>query len=329
MGETSTYGLLWNHRAKILVGLSEGDARCCAPWGTPLATSRGAGRTQSRPRSGSSSGRVEATCANSQGARTFRAARRWSRVKSAGVVRAAPSTQTKMLPSGSVAAGFAGAACSLTASEAARATDSHDGDTRGANIQASPRQGHGESTMQIGWIGTGVMGASMAGHLLRAGHTLTVFTRTRAAHSPCWTRAPRGLTPHAISLAERRRLLDGRLSERCRRGGCPGLASAPPATRAQSPARRDADGHAQRRRWTAFPHPSSPGEWSPYAVAGRSVGTVPFARLCRCRVGRLARADSRALPEERPLLSRAHGLGDIVIGERPIGIRGCAGSHMV
>lgn len=31
----------------------------------------------------------------------------------------------------------------------------------------------------IGWIGTGVMGASMAGHLLDAGYSLTVHTRTR------------------------------------------------------------------------------------------------------------------------------------------------------
>jgi 3-hydroxyisobutyrate dehydrogenase len=33
--------------------------------------------------------------------------------------------------------------------------------------------------MNIGWIGTGVMGASMAGHLLRAGHRVTVFSRTK------------------------------------------------------------------------------------------------------------------------------------------------------
>jgi len=31
----------------------------------------------------------------------------------------------------------------------------------------------------IGWIGTGVMGASMAGHLQKAGHDLSVFNRTR------------------------------------------------------------------------------------------------------------------------------------------------------
>ena len=34
--------------------------------------------------------------------------------------------------------------------------------------------------MKIGFIGTGVMGKSMAGHLLAAGHDLTVHTRTRA-----------------------------------------------------------------------------------------------------------------------------------------------------
>jgi len=33
--------------------------------------------------------------------------------------------------------------------------------------------------MKIGWIGTGVMGAAMAGHLQKAGHELFVFNRTR------------------------------------------------------------------------------------------------------------------------------------------------------
>lgn len=33
--------------------------------------------------------------------------------------------------------------------------------------------------MKIGWIGTGVMGKSMAGHLLADGHELTVFNRSR------------------------------------------------------------------------------------------------------------------------------------------------------
>jgi 3-hydroxyisobutyrate dehydrogenase len=33
---------------------------------------------------------------------------------------------------------------------------------------------------RIGWIGTGVMGSSMAGHLLEAGHQVAVYNRTRA-----------------------------------------------------------------------------------------------------------------------------------------------------
>lgn len=34
--------------------------------------------------------------------------------------------------------------------------------------------------MTIGWIGTGIMGAPMAGHLQAAGHDLRIFSRTRA-----------------------------------------------------------------------------------------------------------------------------------------------------
>jgi len=38
--------------------------------------------------------------------------------------------------------------------------------------------------MKIGWIGTGVMGGAMAGHLQAAGHDLFVFTRTREKAAP-------------------------------------------------------------------------------------------------------------------------------------------------
>jgi 3-hydroxyisobutyrate dehydrogenase len=34
--------------------------------------------------------------------------------------------------------------------------------------------------MNLGWVGLGVMGASMCAHLRRAGHDMTVYTRTRA-----------------------------------------------------------------------------------------------------------------------------------------------------
>ena len=52
------------------------------------------------------------------------------------------------------------------------------------------------STKRIGWIGTGVMGASMCGHLLQAGHPVTLTTRTRSkaqgllAGGAAWAESP-------------------------------------------------------------------------------------------------------------------------------------------
>jgi 3-hydroxyisobutyrate dehydrogenase len=52
---------------------------------------------------------------------------------------------------------------------------------------------------RIGWIGTGVMGASMCGHLLEAGHAVTVTTRTREKadvlvdRGASWANAPRAV----------------------------------------------------------------------------------------------------------------------------------------
>ncbi|KAJ8750700.1 hypothetical protein K2173_015881 [Erythroxylum novogranatense] len=40
------------------------------------------------------------------------------------------------------------------------------------------------SNTRIGWIGTGVMGRSMCGHLINAGYTLTVFNRTPSKAQP-------------------------------------------------------------------------------------------------------------------------------------------------
>lgn len=53
--------------------------------------------------------------------------------------------------------------------------------------------------MKIGWVGTGVMGVSMAGHLLKAGHSLTVYNRTRERAVPLldagatWAATPRAV----------------------------------------------------------------------------------------------------------------------------------------
>jgi 3-hydroxyisobutyrate dehydrogenase len=52
---------------------------------------------------------------------------------------------------------------------------------------------------KVGWIGTGVMGTSMCGHLLAAGYSTTVFNRTKAKAQPLldkgarWADSPRAL----------------------------------------------------------------------------------------------------------------------------------------
>jgi 3-hydroxyisobutyrate dehydrogenase len=56
---------------------------------------------------------------------------------------------------------------------------------------------------QIGWIGTGVMGASMAGHLIEAGHSVEVHNRTRSRadalveRGATWRDSPRELAREA------------------------------------------------------------------------------------------------------------------------------------
>ena len=55
------------------------------------------------------------------------------------------------------------------------------------------------SPVRIGWIGTGVMGAPMCEHLLRAGYALTVYTRTPSKAQTLleqgvrWTKSPASL----------------------------------------------------------------------------------------------------------------------------------------
>ena len=40
------------------------------------------------------------------------------------------------------------------------------------------------TSQHIGWIGTGVMGSSMCGHLMAAGHRLTIYNRSREKAGP-------------------------------------------------------------------------------------------------------------------------------------------------
>jgi 3-hydroxyisobutyrate dehydrogenase len=56
---------------------------------------------------------------------------------------------------------------------------------------------------RVGWIGTGVMGASMCGHLVDAGYAATVFTRTASKAEPLlargaeWATSPREVAERA------------------------------------------------------------------------------------------------------------------------------------
>ena len=56
--------------------------------------------------------------------------------------------------------------------------------------------------MHLGWIGTGIMGRSMCGHLLSAGHSVTVFSRTRQKAEDLLARgATWASTPSAVAQA--------------------------------------------------------------------------------------------------------------------------------
>ena len=52
-----------------------------------------------------------------------------------------------------------------------------------------------DQTQPVGFIGLGIMGLPMAGHLLRAGHKLYVFSRTKAKADPLVT-----VSRHSIAL---------------------------------------------------------------------------------------------------------------------------------
>jgi 3-hydroxyisobutyrate dehydrogenase len=47
----------------------------------------------------------------------------------------------------------------------------------------------------IGWIGTGVMGRSMCGHLLKAGYPINIYNRTKEKAEDLLTRGARWMQP--------------------------------------------------------------------------------------------------------------------------------------
>ena len=62
------------------------------------------------------------------------------------------------------------------------------------------------SQTRIGWIGTGVMGSSMCGHVLAAGYRVTLHSRTKAKAQPLlhlgatWAENPRAVAAESDML---------------------------------------------------------------------------------------------------------------------------------
>jgi len=80
------------------------------------------------------------------------------------------------------------------------AVDAHA--REGENGSAMTNATSGPERMPLGWIGTGLMGASMCGHLMTQGHPMTVFTRTRARADGLLARGARwGDSPRAVAAA--------------------------------------------------------------------------------------------------------------------------------
>ncbi len=87
---------------------------------------------------------------------------------------------------------------------------------------------------RIGWIGTGVMGRSMCGHLIAKGFAATVYNRTKDKAKALLDKGAKWAdSPKAVAEQSRRRLRHRRLSQRRARG-------VPRATTARWPAARRA-----------------------------------------------------------------------------------------
>jgi hypothetical protein len=69
-----------------------------------------------------------------------------------------------------------------------------------ASASASAKPAESKGAPAIGWIGTGVMGVSMASHLLKKGYVVHVNTRTKARAQPLIDAGAKWLdTPQAVA----------------------------------------------------------------------------------------------------------------------------------
>lgn len=57
-----------------------------------------------------------------------------------------------------------------------------------------------QKALKIGWIGTGVMGNSMAGHLINKGYQVSVFNRTKSKTDNLVEKGAQFKTPNGNEL---------------------------------------------------------------------------------------------------------------------------------
>ncbi len=170
------------------------------------------------------------------------------------------------------------------------------------------------SRARIGWIGTGVMGASMCGQLLEAGHPVHVFTRTREkardllARGAGWAESPAEVAAASDVVfsivgfpADVREVLLGRVGVLA--GIRPG-AVVVDMTSSEPSLAREIDAAARARGAFALDAP----------VSGGDVG----ARAAALSI--MVGGDADVLARVRPLLER---LGKTIVHQGPAG----AGQH--
>lgn len=56
-----------------------------------------------------------------------------------------------------------------------------------------------DKAIRVGWIGTGVMGKSMVGHLMTNGYQMSIYTRTPAKAEELVSKGAKWMEPHEIA----------------------------------------------------------------------------------------------------------------------------------
>lgn len=56
-----------------------------------------------------------------------------------------------------------------------------------------------DKVVRVGWIGTGVMGKSMVGHLMNNGYQMSIYTRTASKADDLVSKGAKWMEPHEVA----------------------------------------------------------------------------------------------------------------------------------